>query len=207
VKARVLIVEDEDDLAQLTRMYLDREGIENRIAGSAEDAGIALAEGSFDLVILDINLPGMDGYEFLSELRKTNSVPVMIVSARETDEDVITGLSIGADEFISKPVAPRVLVARVRAMLRRARTKENPERDHKTVAFGDYLIDFDSSSDRRTKADSPFLAGVRCPRVSGGQCRQVLFASGTVRSCVGTEIRRCHDDRGIYPAPEKETGS
>jgi len=144
VKANVLIVEDEEALAQLTKMYLDREGIGNSIALSAEAAQEALAGDTYDLVILDINLPGMDGFEFLQELRKTNSVPVMIVSARESDEDVITGLSAGADEFISKPVAPRVLAARVRALLRRARMKEYAETSNKTVSFAEYRLDFDA---------------------------------------------------------------
>ena len=85
MKANVLIVEDEEALAQLTKLYLDREGIGNRITSSAEEAQKALAAEKFDLVILDINLPGMDGFEFLQELRKTDTVPVMIVSARETD--------------------------------------------------------------------------------------------------------------------------
>jgi len=144
VKANVLIVEDEEALAQLTKIYLDREGIENRTAGSAEAAREALAVEKFDLVILDINLPGMDGFEFLQELRKTDTVPVMIVSARETDEDVITGLSAGADEFICKPVAPRVLAARVRALLRRTKMKEHGGSANKTARFSDYRLDFDA---------------------------------------------------------------
>jgi len=144
VKANVLIVEDEKALAELTKMYLDREGIDNRIALSAEAARTALGEEAFDLIILDINLPGIDGFEFLQDFRKTSSVPVMIVSARETDEDVITGLSAGADEFVAKPAAPRVLVARVRALLRRARMKDSTEAAHKTVSFADYRLDFDA---------------------------------------------------------------
>lgn len=144
MKANVLIVEDEEALAALTKLYLDREGIDNLIVPSAEAAQSALDSGTFDLVILDINLLGMDGFEFLQELRKTSTVPVMIVSARETDEDVITGLSIGADEFISKPVAPRVLAARVHAMLRRTRMKDGTDGAHKTVLFGEFRIDFDA---------------------------------------------------------------
>lgn len=144
MKANVLIVEDEEALAALTKLYLDKEGIENLIVPSAEAAQTALDSGSYDLVILDINLPGMDGFEFLQELRKISSVPVMIVSSRETDEDVITGLSIGADEFISKPIAPRVLVARVRAMLRRTRMKDGADSAHKTILFGEFRIDFDA---------------------------------------------------------------
>jgi DNA-binding response OmpR family regulator len=144
VKANVLIIEDEEALAGLTKAYLNREGIDNRIAASAEEAVIAAAEEKFDLVILDINLPGMDGFEFLQEFRKWNPAPVMIVSARETDEDVIAGLSSGADEFVSKPVAPRVLVARVRALLRRTRMKGTDDPLHKVTAFAGYELDHDA---------------------------------------------------------------
>ncbi len=150
MKAKVLVVEDEEDLAQLTLLYLEREGIEVSIRHSAEDAQTAFRDGAFALVLLDINLPGMDGLEFLQELRKTSSVPVMIVSAREADEDVIAGLSVGADEFVSKPVAPRVLAARVRALLRRSRSADaasdaqGPLSMRKTAAFGDFILDFDA---------------------------------------------------------------
>ncbi len=137
-------MEDEEDLAQLTTVYLDREGIQCQIASSAEAALEILGSQRFDMAILDINLPGMDGFEFLQELRKTNPIPVMIVSARETEEDVITGLSAGADEYVSKPVSPRLLTARVRALLRRSKMRTPAESPHKTVSFGDLTLDFDS---------------------------------------------------------------
>ena len=144
MKAKVLVVEDEEALALLAAAYLEREGIECHICGSGEEARIAFRGGSFDLVLLDINLPGMDGLEFLQELRLTSSVPVMVVSARESDEDVITGLSTGADEFVSKPVAPRVLAARVRALLRRSRIGSQPAGPRKTSSFGPFILDFDA---------------------------------------------------------------
>lgn len=122
----VLIVEDEPELAELVQLYLRNEGIDSTAVGRAEDALAAVsaraagAEPPFDLVILDINLPGMDGFEFLQQFRRVHTTPVLVVSAREADEDIVMGLGIGADEFVTKPFAPRVLVARVRAHLRRA---------------------------------------------------------------------------------------
>ena len=144
MKANVLVVEDEEDLAQLTVLYLEREGFAARICASAEAAQAALREERFDLLLLDINLPGMDGFEFLQEFRKTSAVPVMIVSAREADEDVIAGLSVGADEFVSKPVAPRVLAARARALLRRARSADAPAEPRRIATFGPFTLDFDA---------------------------------------------------------------
>jgi len=140
VQASILIIEDVREMADLIRLYLVKEGMACSIAESAEAGLSAFAADRFDLVILDINLPGIDGFEFLQRIRKTSSVPVMIVSARDTDEDMILGLGIGADEFVTKPFSPKVLVARVRAMLRRASDlKSSPN----AVKFGDFLLDID----------------------------------------------------------------
>ena len=100
----------------------------------------ALRQQGPDLVILDINLPGMDGFEFLQLLRRESTVPVVVVSARDTDEDMILGLGIGADEFVTKPFSPKVLTARVRALLRRTRVLDGgpPARE---VAFGEFAFD------------------------------------------------------------------
>jgi DNA-binding response OmpR family regulator len=136
VKSRVVVIEDDAELAELLRMYLSKEGLTTTVCETAEE-GLAVmrAEGA-DCVILDINLPGMDGFEFLQALRKADPVPVIIVSAREADEDIIMGLGIGADEFVTKPFTPRVLVARVRAILRRSR-----EPGPRTISFGPYIIE------------------------------------------------------------------
>ncbi len=136
--ARILVIEDEPDLARLTGMYLEREGMACVLSPSAEDALARLASERFDLVILDLNLPGMDGFEFLRRLRRDDRVPVMVVSAREADEDVVLGLGLGADDFIVKPVAPRVLAARVQALLRRLREGTASRR---LLRFGDYELD------------------------------------------------------------------
>lgn len=141
MNARVLVIEDEPDLARLVGMYLEREGLACALAPTAEEALGLLDAGRFDLVILDINLPGMDGFEFLRALRRDNRVPVMVVSAREGDEDIVLGLGLGADEFISKPVAPRVLVARVQALLRRSRDGLAGRR---LLRFGDFELDPES---------------------------------------------------------------
>ena len=131
MKADILIVEDDQEYADLAALYLEGEGVSVRRAESCEAALDELRRSVPELVLLDINLPAMDGFDALSELRRISDVPVIIVSAREEDEDILTGLSAGADEFVSKPVAPRVLAARVRAMLRRSRatSARQPERE------------------------------------------------------------------------------
>ncbi|MFA6508541.1 MAG: response regulator transcription factor [Treponemataceae bacterium] len=143
MKAKVLIVEDVKELADLVSLYLAKEGLEVRAVESAEDALAELSRWQPDLIILDINLPGMDGFEFLNRYRKTGTAPVLIVSARDADEDIIAGLGSGADGFVTKPFSPRVLVARVRAMLRRAQEEGGRETD-RIISFGSYALDLDS---------------------------------------------------------------
>jgi two-component system response regulator RegX3 len=143
MKGNVLIVEDTKELADLYAVYLAREGFECKIALDAE-SGLPLAkETEWDIIVLDINLPGMDGFEFLEQLRKTKSTPVMILTAREADEDVIHGLGVGADDFVTKPCPPRVLAARVRAHIRRTATVQS-SREGKVWHFGPYELDADA---------------------------------------------------------------
>ncbi len=139
MKDRIAIIEDVAEMAELIRLYLENEGWETVRFETAEAALDGLANEVLSLVILDVNLPGMDGFAFLDRFRKERSTPVLIVSARSADEDIITGLGYGADEFVSKPFSPRVLVARVRAMLRRAHGQ--PEASSDLVVFGPFTFD------------------------------------------------------------------
>ena len=119
----IYVIEDEESISKLIKLYLTKEGMEAKAFLNAEDALSDLKEGRKpNLIILDLNLPGMSGFEFLEELQKmfNKDLPsVMILSARDTDEDIIKGLGYGADEFVTKPFSPGVLMARVKANLRR----------------------------------------------------------------------------------------
>lgn len=138
-KPLIAVVEDVVDMAELMRLYLEDAGWIVRLFGTGEAALQGTAAEPPQLVVLDLNLPGMDGFTFLDRFRKASSAPVLIVSARSSDEDIITGLGYGADEFMTKPFSPRVLVARVRALLRRAQG-EAPS----GVAFGPFTFDPDA---------------------------------------------------------------
>ena len=119
----IYVIEDEESISKLIKLYLTKEQMEAKTFFNAEDALKDLKDGyKPNLIILDLNLPGMSGFEFLEELKKQNpnELPsVMILSARDTDEDIIKGLGYGADEFVTKPFSPGVLMARVKAYLRR----------------------------------------------------------------------------------------
>jgi len=119
MRASILIIEDSQEISRLVGLYLGREGAETIVEDSAERALKVLEQRTVDLIILDLNLPGMDGFEFLSLLRRRSETPVIILSARDQDEDMVLGLALGGDEYVSKPFSPRVLVARCRALLRR----------------------------------------------------------------------------------------
>jgi DNA-binding response OmpR family regulator len=157
MKGRVLIVEDTKELAELYAVYLRREGLECLVAPDAETALPLAREGDWDLVLLDLNLPGMDGFQYLESIRSSDRTPVVIVSAREADEDVIRGLGAGADDFIVKPCPPKVLVARVRAHLRRS--GEYSAQDEGRCSFGPFELDAEACYLR--KAGSPVTLSSR----------------------------------------------
>jgi two-component system response regulator RegX3 len=123
------------------QLYLGQDGIESTLCLSAEEGLDRFRRQGADLIVLDINLPGMDGFEFLQQLRAESMVPVIIVSAREADEDIVMGLGVGADEFVTKPFAPRVLVARIRALLRRSRSAGT-----QAIRFGPFALDAEGYS-------------------------------------------------------------
>lgn len=145
MKPRVLIIEDTVELAELYAMYLERDGMECSLSPDAETALPLVRSGSWDLVVLDINLPGMDGFEFLEKLRKRDTVPVIIVSARDGEGDLVAALGIGADEYMAKPFSPRVLVARARALVRRNRDYAGPD-SREVRTFGTCELDLNAGT-------------------------------------------------------------
>jgi two-component system response regulator RegX3 len=161
MKAKILLIEDVKEMSDLVSMYLEKEGMEVVQMETAESALEKIQTWEPDLVLLDLNLPGMDGFEFLHVFRKKFSTPVLIVSARDADEDIIVGLGTGADEFVTKPFSPRVLVARVRAMIRRIQDSGDPHTANEIV-FGPYLLDLNSFLLKK-KTDKPNEKPERIP--------------------------------------------
>ena len=139
-KGEILIVDDEPGIVRLISMYLEREGFRTASARSGAEALAILASTPPALVVLDIMLPDIDGWEVCREIRRTSDVPIIMLTAREGDEDKIVGLEIGADDYVTKPFVPRELVARVKAILRRARPAA-PEADGDRLDFGHLTID------------------------------------------------------------------
>jgi two-component system, OmpR family, alkaline phosphatase synthesis response regulator PhoP len=126
---RILAVDDEEDLLELLRYNLAKDSFDVRTAATGEEALRALAGEGADLVLLDLMLPGMDGIEVCRAMKadpKTAGVPIIMVTAKGEEADVVKGLALGADDYVTKPFSPKVLVARVHAVLRR-RAAEAPQ--------------------------------------------------------------------------------
>ena len=128
-KAKILVVDDEEDILELVRHHMNREGYEVRCAASGEQALQAATAESVDLIILDLMLPGIDGLEVARRLKndtRTQHIPILMLTAKGEESDVVTGLELGADDYVTKPFSPRILVARARASIRR-QLKESPD--------------------------------------------------------------------------------
>ncbi len=142
-KACVLVVEDDPRILRLEQMVLEKEGYTVLTAGSGEEALDTLTEISPSLVVLDIGLPGIDGFTTCYRIREFSQVSIIMVTSRDFNEDKVNGLEIGADDYITKPFSPNELAARVKASLRR--TAMNTEVKEPTVQVGDLFVDFNSN--------------------------------------------------------------
>lgn len=121
---KILVVEDEPAIREIEAVYLRQLGYDIVEAENGTAALELAASQSFDMAVIDLNLPGVDGLEVCRTIRESSTMPILIVTARDTDEDEVAGLEIGADDYIKKPFNPNVLAARVQALLRRFDTEE-----------------------------------------------------------------------------------
>lgn len=157
-RPHLLIVDDEKSIREPLAAYLARNGFRTTQAENARDARDKIGAYAIDLVILDIMMPGEDGLSLCRQIRATGDLPIILVTARMEDTDRIVGLEMGADDYVPKPFNPRELVARIRAVLRRAGAGEARQRGPETAtyAFGEWLL----RAGERTLVDS---AGVAVP--------------------------------------------
>lgn len=139
----VVLVEDDPALRTLTSRVLRENGYAVRAAATAPEMWIAFDGGPVDLVILDIMLPGTNGIDLCREIRRTSDVPIIFVSARGSEVDRVTGLELGADDYLAKPFSPRELIARIRAVLRRGGMERGQREDRQSEAhFDGWTVNF-----------------------------------------------------------------
>lgn len=135
----VLVVDDEPNIVDLARLYLEQDGFNVIVATDGEQALALIADESPDLVVLDLMLPKIDGWDVCRQVRADSDLPILMLTARDDDVDKIVGLELGADDYLTKPFNPRELVARIKAILRRASPK--PRSASRTLQIGDMTID------------------------------------------------------------------
>ena len=134
----VLLIEDEAEIADLVRLYLEREGFRLVHAPSGEEGLDRMRDRPPRVVLLDLGLPGIGGAEVCKRIRSSSDVPVIMLTARDSEVDKVVGLELGADDYVTKPFSPRELVARVKAVLRRS---EEPPATPRTIEFDSLVID------------------------------------------------------------------
>ena len=155
--ARILVVDDEQDLLEILKFNLETEGYEVMTATSAEDA-LQLDIASFDLLLLDVMMGGMSGFAMARQLKDnpaTAQVPIIFLTARDTENDTVTGFNLGADDYISKPFSLREVMVRVRAVLRRT-AKDNGEEEAKTLSYQGIVMNLDRKTVSVDGEDIPF---------------------------------------------------
>ncbi|MDA3645047.1 response regulator transcription factor [Saccharopolyspora indica] len=139
MSAHVLVAEDDPKQAELIRRYLERDGHQVVVVGDGRAAIDEARRRLPDLVVLDVMMPKVDGLDVCRVLRAESDVPIVLLTARTTEDDVLLGLDLGADDYITKPYSPRQLAARVRAILRRVRRVQ--DRGHQPLRVGDLVVD------------------------------------------------------------------
>ena len=139
-KQTILVVDDEKHIVDLAKLYLTKEGYQVEVAYDGKSALEKVNNVAPDLIVLDLMMPEMDGWEVCRTLRRDNSIPIIILTARGDDVDKIVGLELGADDYMTKPFNPRELVARIKAVLRRAARDDKPIT---SLGVGDVRIDVD----------------------------------------------------------------
>jgi two-component system, OmpR family, KDP operon response regulator KdpE len=159
----ILVVEDEREFAALLELWIDRAGYRTAVSTNAQDALRSFYDLHPDLVILDVSLPGLDGWQILERIREFSRVPVLMVTARSAEADKIRGLKLGADDYMTKPVSFPELVARIEAALRRAGTS-GPERQRRlrhrelTIELDEHRVQLKGTDLRLTPTEFRLLA-------------------------------------------------
>ncbi len=142
VRKRILVVDDEEDILELVRFHLVKEGFAVTGVGSGEEALAAIKNGAWDLVVLDLMLPGIDGFTVAKRIKSNSAlakIPIIMLTAKTEESDVVAGLEIGAEDYVTKPFSPRVLLARIRSALRRGIAE--PAKEEPVMAHEDLVID------------------------------------------------------------------
>jgi len=154
-KMKILVIEDEEDIQDLIKMHGELAGYKIVVEGDGLNGYMAVEREKPDLIVLDIMLPGMSGLEVCKKIKNNpdlKDIPIIIISAKSEELDVVLGLELGADDYVTKPFSPKVLFSRVKAVARRGR---EGEKEPKTLSFGQFTIDCDSYKVKKRDTEIP----------------------------------------------------
>lgn len=144
---RILLVEDDQAICEMLRLYIENEGFELNVIHDGKAAIEKIKEHTYDIVVLDVMLPGMDGFNVCREVRKISEMPIIMLTARGEEHERILGLELGADDYLVKPFSPKELIARLKAQLRRYKFSANISKD---ITREDQIINIDQKARRIT---------------------------------------------------------
>ena len=146
MKTKILLVDDDPNIRQLVKLYLEKEGFEVVEADRGDEAVKLFRTTTPNLILLDLMLPGMDGWQVCREVRKVSNIPIIMLTAKDETFDKVLGLELGADDYIVKPFEMKELVARIKAVLRRFQTTETPGKELSfpglTINISQYTVTF-----------------------------------------------------------------
>jgi len=166
-KETILIVDDEEDILELIKFNLGREGYSIKTALTGEKAIKIIRQSAIDLIVLDLMLPGMDGLEVTKLLKRDEkkfNIPIIMLTAKGEESDIVTGLELGADDYLSKPFSPKILIARIRTILRRNKKKMYFNKDviklegGMVIDFAKYLVSIDGDGVNLTLSEFDLLS-------------------------------------------------
>ena len=143
---KILIVDDEEDILELVKYNLLKEGYKIECAGTGEEALEILNKSKIDLMVLDLMMPGIDGLEVTKKVKwdeKLGNIPIIMLTAKSEESDIVIGLEMGADDYVTKPFSPRVLIARIKANLRKTNKGDNLNEEDRSFQIHELTIDFD----------------------------------------------------------------
>jgi two-component system, OmpR family, phosphate regulon response regulator OmpR len=190
----VLVVDDDTRLRELLKSFLSRSGLRVSTAGNAAQARQQLDALHFDLIVLDVMMPGQTGLEFAGELRKTNDVPILMLTAMGDPKDRIAGLEKGVDDYLGKPFEPRELLLRIQSILRRGRPAKVPTVTPDRVTFGPFQFDLALGELTQKGKRVPLTdAEIALLRALGAQLGEVLSRETLCRSVGGGVNERAID--------------
>jgi len=187
-KPHILVVDDDTRLRELLKSFLSRNGFRVTAASSASEARQRLQGLDFDLIVLDVMMPGQTGLEFAGELRRTDDVPILMLTAMGDPKDRIAGLEKGVDDYLGKPFEPRELLLRIQNVLRRARPPEPTQQAERLVTFGPMQFDLELGELTQKGKRVPLTdAEIALLRALTGQLGRVLSREALCKS-VGSEV-------------------